>query len=278
MNTSPARTIVRHPGPDALDRAALRARPAPSRRTRTPSAAASSGCISTHASGASPSRIGDPAGLRAGVPVLDRAAGVEQQRELGRGRVADRLRLDGAAPRARPSGSVEAAVGVEAGRAAERRRRRRRRARPLHAAGRVDALPGDAAVVARPAGRHPPPLLERVRAARVHPANSSSAQPQRSATARKMSKSVRASPGGSTAARTRDTRRSLFVNVPSFSPQIAAGSTTSASAVVGVSKPSCTTSRSSGASANSSTSRFGNDTTGLVPMTHRPLICPTRPR
>jgi hypothetical protein len=50
-----------------------------------------------------------------------------------------------------------------------------------------------------------------------------------------MSKSDRASPGGSTALRTCDARRSVLVKVPSFSPQMAAGSTTSARAVVGVS-------------------------------------------
>jgi hypothetical protein len=89
-----------------------------------------------------------------------------------------------------------------------------------------------------------------------------------------MSKSVRAAPGGATAARTREIRRSLLVNVPSFSPQIAAGRTTSASALVGVSKPSYTTRSSSWPSACSSTSRFGKDTTGLVAMIHRPLIRP----
>ena len=89
-----------------------------------------------------------------------------------------------------------------------------------------------------------------------------------------MAKSLRASPGGSTAARTRDTRRSLLVYVPSFSPQIAAGSTTSARAVVGVSNPSCTTSRSRRPRASSSTSRLGNDTGGLVAMIHRPLTWP----
>ena len=62
--------------------------------------------------------------------------------------------------------------------------------------------------------------------------------------------------------------------MPSFSPQMAAGSTTWARALVGVSKPSWTTSRSSADRPYSSTSRLGNDTSGLVPMIHSPLIRP----
>ena len=46
--------------------------------------------------------------------------------------------------------------------------------------------------------------------------------------------SGRASPGGWTACSDRCTVRSAFVNVPSFSPQVAAGSTTSANAAVSV--------------------------------------------
>ena len=50
-----------------------------------------------------------------------------------------------------------------------------------------------------------------------------------------------ASPGGSSALRTRWTRRSLFVTVPSDSNvEFAAGSTTSASSAVFVMKMSCT--------------------------------------
>ena len=90
-----------------------------------------------------------------------------------------------------------------------------------------------------------------------------------------MSKSDLASPGGSTALRTRDTRRSALVYVPSFSPQMAAGSTTWARAVVGVSNPSCTTSSSRFANARSSRPRFGNDTGGLVAMIHSPLMVPS---
>ena len=57
-----------------------------------------------------------------------------------------------------------------------------------------------------------------------------------------MRTSSRALPGGLSAARTRCTRRSLLVTVPSASHQLAeAGSTTSASSAVAVRKMSCTT-------------------------------------
>ena len=59
-----------------------------------------------------------------------------------------------------------------------------------------------------------------------------------------MSRSERASPGGSTALSERWTVRSTLVKQPVFSPQIAAGSTTSASAAVSVRKASCTTTNS----------------------------------
>src|SRR2546425_8013364 len=49
-----------------------------------------------------------------------------------------------------------------------------------------------------------------------------------------MRQSGSASPGGGTAARTRETRRSELVIVPSFSPQPAAGRKTSAYAAVSV--------------------------------------------
>ena len=91
-----------------------------------------------------------------------------------------------------------------------------------------------------------------------------------------MSKSERASPGGSTARRTRETRRSPLVKVPSFSPQMAAGSTTWASSVVGVVNPSWTTRRSSLERAHSSRARLGNDTGGLVATTHRALMVPSQ--
>ena len=65
--------------------------------------------------------------------------------------------------------------------------------------------------------------------------------PKRRASAYMISESSRASPGGSSALRTRCTRRSLLVTVPSLSHQLdAAGSTTSASSPVFVRKMSCT--------------------------------------
>ena len=50
-----------------------------------------------------------------------------------------------------------------------------------------------------------------------------------------ISQSCRASPGGGTAARTREMRRSELVTVPSFSAQLVAGSNTSANSAVSVS-------------------------------------------
>jgi hypothetical protein len=61
---------------------------------------------------------------------------------------------------------------------------------------------------------------------------------------RMISKSGRAAPGGSSAGRTRWTRRSKFVNVPSFSRKAAAGRTTSASEAVAERKISCETTSS----------------------------------
>ena len=66
--------------------------------------------------------------------------------------------------------------------------------------------------------------------------------PMRAAMSQTISMSSRAWPGGSSARRTRCTRRSEFVTVPSASHQLAeAGSTTSASSAVLVRKMSCTT-------------------------------------
>ncbi len=68
--------------------------------------------------------------------------------------------------------------------------------------------------------------------------------PMRPAMSQTIRQSSRASPGGSTALRTRCTRRSVFVKVPSFSAKQAEGSTTSASRAVSVRKMSCTTRKS----------------------------------
>src|SRR5215204_61571 len=67
----------------------------------------------------------------------------------------------------------------------------------------------------------------------------------RLAYSRKMSRSCFASPGGLTAASERWTVRSVFVYVLVFSPQVAAGKTTSASRVVSVKKISWTTTKRS---------------------------------
>jgi hypothetical protein len=61
--------------------------------------------------------------------------------------------------------------------------------------------------------------------------------------------------------------RSTLVNVPVFSPQVAAGNTTSASSAVSVMKRSCTTTNSSGcARMRRMRARSGRDTAGLVAL------------
>jgi hypothetical protein len=80
-----------------------------------------------------------------------------------------------------------------------------------------------------------------------------------------MSRSGRASPGGSTAFSDRCTVRSAFVNVPSFSAQVAAGSTTSAKEAVSVGKMSCTTTnRSSPSRISRMRPSSGSETAGFV--------------
>jgi hypothetical protein len=80
-----------------------------------------------------------------------------------------------------------------------------------------------------------------------------------------MSRSGFASPGGSTALSETWTVRSAFVKVPSFSPQVAAGSTTSASEVVSVGKTSWTTRNSrSWPSSERMRCSSGSETAGLV--------------
>lgn len=87
------------------------------------------------------------------------------------------------------------------------------------------------------------------------------------AKSRKISRSGLASPGGSTAFSHRWTVRSALVIVPVFSPQVAAGRTTSASRAVSVRNRSCTTvkSRFCASSARIRASS-GSDTAGLVPL------------
>ena len=83
-----------------------------------------------------------------------------------------------------------------------------------------------------------------------------------------------ASPGVSRNGRWREMRRSEFVTVPSFSPQAEAGSRICAPALI-VSFEitlSDTTNRSSFASASRTARARGNDTAGLVAITHSALI------
>ena len=90
----------------------------------------------------------------------------------------------------------------------------------------------------------------------------------RRARSSRMSRSGRASPGGSTAFSDRCTVRSALVKVPVFSPQVAAGRTTSASWAVSVRKRSWTTRNSrSWLRMLRIRSSSGKDTAGLVPVT-----------
>ena len=80
--------------------------------------------------------------------------------------------------------------------------------------------------------------------------------------------SSRASPGGSSALRTRCTRRSLFVTVPSASHHDAVpGSTTSAISAVLVITMSCTTRRSSAPSSFLAWLTSASDWAGFSPIT-----------
>ncbi len=91
----------------------------------------------------------------------------------------------------------------------------------------------------------------------------------RAAKSRKMSRSARASPGGSTALSDRWTVRSALVRVPVFSPQVAAGSTTSASWAVSVRNRSWATTKSrSWVRIERIRASSGRDTAGLVPVIH----------
>ncbi|OKJ81364.1 hypothetical protein AMK31_23445 [Streptomyces sp. TSRI0107] len=90
--------------------------------------------------------------------------------------------------------------------------------------------------------------------------------PSRAARSQMMSMSSRASPGGVTALRTRWTRRSLLVVVPSVSAQPAvAGRTTCASSAVLVRKMSCTTRKSRARSRRTASSLSASDCAGFSP-------------
>ena len=99
--------------------------------------------------------------------------------------------------------------------------------------------------------------------------------PRRSASSQMMWMSSRAWPGGSSALRTRCTRRSELVTVPSDSHQAAAaGSTTSASSAVAVRKMSCTTRWSRPASRCRACAASASDSAGFSPMSTAPSARP----
>ncbi len=87
--------------------------------------------------------------------------------------------------------------------------------------------------------------------------------------------SGRAWPGGSTALRTRWTRRSVLVNVPSTSANDAAGSTTSANSAVSVMNKSWTTRNSTASRARRVYPALASDTTVFSPMMYTPRILPS---
>jgi hypothetical protein len=90
----------------------------------------------------------------------------------------------------------------------------------------------------------------------------------RSARSEMMSRSSRASPGGSSALRTRCTRRSLLVTVPSDSHHDAdAGNTTWATSAVFVRKMSWTMSSSSPSSRRRAFFASASDCIGFSPIT-----------
>ena len=91
-----------------------------------------------------------------------------------------------------------------------------------------------------------------------------------------ISQSGRDSPTGGTTRRTRWTRRSELVKVPSFSANEAAGSTTSASSAVSCRKMSCTTRKSSRSKASRACARFGSVSSGFSPTTYMQRMPPRR--
>ncbi|MDT4836249.1 hypothetical protein FQZ97_699370 [compost metagenome] len=107
---------------------------------------------------------------------------------------------------------------------------------------------------------------------KVRPSCSSS----RRAKATPIDQSLRAWPGAGTAGRTREMRRSLLVTVPSFSPQVVAGSSRSAKAQVAVvAKASWTTTNSARSSARRTVAWSGIDCAGLVQAIHSARISPS---
>jgi len=90
-----------------------------------------------------------------------------------------------------------------------------------------------------------------------------------------ISQSERACPGGSTALRTRCTRRSVLEKVPPFSAKHVAGRTTWANSAVSVRKMSWTTKSSSFRRAFSRWCRSGSDSSTFSPMQYRALSLPS---
>ena len=91
--------------------------------------------------------------------------------------------------------------------------------------------------------------------------------PSASAISTTMRKSSRAFPGHGTARRTRFTRRSVFVNVPSFSAKLEAGKITSAYLrFESLRKRSCATTKSSFSMPSSTWCAFGSVCTGFSPI------------
>ena len=103
-----------------------------------------------------------------------------------------------------------------------------------------------------------------------------SGQPRRRPTCASAHQSGRAAPGAGRKARWREMRRSEFVTVPDFSPQPAAGSSTSASRAVSV-RPvtSETTTKGQAASAAATASASGMLAAGLVARIQSALILPS---
>ncbi len=100
--------------------------------------------------------------------------------------------------------------------------------------------------------------------------------PSRLAISQMIQMSSRAFPGGSSALRTRWTRRSLDVTVPSASHHVApAGSTTSAICAVFVRKMSCTTKCSSPSSSFTARCWSASDCAGFSPTTYTVVSFPS---
>ena len=173
--------------------------------------------------------------LHAGVVRLEPAAGGEPDRVLG----VERLE--------RAAGARPARTAPARPRAARPRGARAGTASPvLSSSGHGHWMPPSSSSL-RVA--HAARASARASAARPRPPRRvgwPQSKPMRSAIALMIQPSSRASPGGSSALRTRCTRRSEFVTVPSASHHEALeGSTTSASSAVFVSRMSCTTRKSS---------------------------------